>query len=245
MNSQSPVENIFSMTGNTAFIRPLRNGLLNGQIRETSLIRKPLPVPSYKTTQTPISWPNLDQMPVATLLKILGDSRKSATLKIYSQPFLGMIYLRSGKICFASITSLLAPISPYKAFHRILTWKTGTLKLEWGDSPVQSDEICEEVSPLLRENASRAEEVRALQNQFPPQAHLKVDSLPQNIKNLAPPELDVLQMAMEGKTVQEVLDIHPFSDLEIYRLLLGLCNNCFVSCTGAPAVTEQTLTSSI
>jgi hypothetical protein len=244
MNSQSPVENIFGTTGNTAFFRPLRNGLLNGRIQETSLIRKQPEIPR-NIAPPPISWPDLDQMPVAALIKILGDSRKSATLKIYSKPFLGKICLRAGKICFASITNLLAPISPYKAFHRILMWKTGTLKLEWGESPVQNDEICEEVSVLLQENALRAEELRALQNQFPSQAHLKVDSLPENIKNLAPPELDVLQMAMEGKTVQKVLDTHPFSDLEIYRLLLTLCNNGFVSCTGAPAVTEQTLTSSI
>lgn len=227
--SPSAVENNFVQSGNTVFIRPPRNGLLHDRISETSLIRKSAIMPPPEKTLPPISWPDLAQMPPRTLLKILGDARKSAALTVHSAPNLGLIYLRKGKICFACVTPSFAPISTHKAFHRILMWKTGSLKLEWGEPPYQSDEVCEDIVPLLDENAMRTEELGTFENMFPPRTHLKICALPENINRLHPAELDVLQMAMEGRSIQDILDAHPFSDLEVYRTVLALAKAGYIS----------------
>lgn len=214
-------EKVFTHPGNTVFIRPPRNGLFQDRISETSLVRRIVATPPVEKALQPISWPDLIQMPPRTLLKILSDARKSATITIDSTPNIGQIYLRKGKICFALVTPSTAPIPAHKAFHRILMWKAGTLKLQWGEPPYQADEICDEVVPLLDENAARTEELCAFENMFPPQTPLKIRKLPETVRNFEPAELDVLQMAMEGKTIQDILDAHPFSDLEIYRTLLS------------------------
>jgi len=229
MNASSAAGNVFIKTGNTMFIRPLQNGPVAAEgTKETTLFRKPSG--GARSMPAPTPWPTgLEKMPLPMLLQTLGDWQKSATLRIYSNPYLGKICLRRGKVCFASITNLLAPLSPYKAFHRILSWKNGTLKLDWGDPTFQNDEIYEDISVLLRENASRRDELSTSQSQLPPNTHLKVASLPGNIDDLTSPEVDVLQMVMAGKTVQEILDTCAFPDLETYRLLLRLYNQRFLS----------------
>ena len=172
---------------------------------------------------------NLESVSVPWLLQILANSQRSAILTVRSTLHTGTIYVRHGKLCFASVANTPVPFFPPKAFYRILGWTQGTVELEWTEPPYQRDEISQDIRTLLQNSAVRQSQLQGLMTQLPPpETPLQVISPPKDINDLTAAELQIFEMAMQRKTVQAVLDAYPLPDVEACRLLLDLMNRRFI-----------------
>jgi hypothetical protein len=82
----------------------------------------------------------------------------------------------------------------------------------------------EDVGPLLMEGIRQLDEWRAASSRLP-RLDVRVEvaqPLPVRLRDLAPDELDVLQAAMQGGTIQEILDRAPEPDVELARAIGSL-----------------------
>jgi len=169
----------------------------------------------------------LEGMSLLTLLRILGDSHKTGVIAVQSGTQSGRIFIRNGHVCYASLDNVPAAFPPRKSLHRILAWTSGSFDLQWIDPGIHDDELLEEVDALLRETMRQREVLQEVPQKVPPPETRLTVCLqpPAQIKNLLPDELVIFQSALQGETVQGVLDSHPSTDVEVYSLLANLMNS--------------------
>ncbi len=166
---------------------------------------------------------SIDEIPLPDLLQLLSTSRKSGVLSVRGEGGHGRIYLRKGQIYYATIDDSY-DLSPRKAAFRLLTWTTGTFELEAPDEKSVLEEIQESTEALLMEGMRQLDEFRRIEGELPSRDQAIGLSAPlqAQLRDLQPPDLDILQLAINYGQMQAVLDRSPKTDLETAQALLNL-----------------------
>jgi len=172
----------------------------------------------------------IDEIPLPDLLQLLSQSRKSGVLALRGASGFGKIYLREGRIYYASIDDSF-DLSPTKAIYRLLSWSTGAFELQPPDDKEFLEEINESTEALLMEGMRQMDELERLKGELPSAAAMYGISSPlvPELKDLKPEELSVLQLVHNYAQIQTVLDKSPLSDLDTYQHLISLTQREYVS----------------
>ncbi len=171
----------------------------------------------------------IDEVPLPDLLQLFSTSRKSGVLVIMTDHDLGKIFLRQGRVYFANINDD-SSLCPYKAFYRLLSWKSGTFSLEPAVDDVFENEIDESIEGLMMEGMRLFDEMENLGPDVPPMHAILNIKQPLVIKlrDLTPEQLDTFQLILNYGSVTNILNQSEDGDLETMRALLQLIRNDIV-----------------
>ncbi len=172
----------------------------------------------------------IDEIPLPDLLQLLSSSRKSGVLAIRGTDGFGKIYLRQGRIYYASIDDSF-DLSPLKAFYRLLTWQSGAFELQPPDDKEFLEEINESTEALLMEGMRQIDELERIQKQRPDAKSIYGLAAPLSapLRDLNPEQLDILQLVHNYGQIQTVLDKSPLADLETYEHIIHLMENEYIT----------------
>ena len=170
----------------------------------------------------------IDEVPLPDLLQLFSTSKKSGVLVILSSET-GKVFLREGRVYFANINDQ-NHLSPYKAFYRMMGWRTGHFSLEHPTNEEFENEINESVEGLMMEGMRQLDEIQNLGGDVPDlDAYLIVNKpLVPQLSTLASEHLDIFQLALNHGKISEVLNKSSESDLDTMRSVLHLVRNDYV-----------------
>jgi hypothetical protein len=177
-----------------------------------------------RTSQVRTMSGSLQEVPLPDLLQLFGTSKKSGVLVLRTdEQEVGKIFLRKGNIYFATINDS-DEVPPVKACYRMLTWEAGTFDLDPPDDRQFPDEVDLTVAEVLMEGMRQLDEFNRLKDLLPPlNARLGLASpLIPPLRELAPEDLDVLQMVHNYGTLGMVLNKSLASDLQTATILQKL-----------------------
>lgn len=185
--------------------------------------RSRLQVTANRRAEPKMMQGNIEEIPLPDLLQLLSTSRKSGVLVLRSEWGTGRLYLRKGQIYFANVDESF-DVSPRKAVFRMLTWDKGLFELEPPDDRQVMEELQDSTEGLLMEGMRQLDEFRELSAKLPPfEAIVSIPRpLGQRLRDLKPNELDLMQIALDEATVQEIIDRSPQTDLDTAQALLSL-----------------------
>jgi hypothetical protein len=171
----------------------------------------------------------IDEVPLPDLLQLFSTSKKSGTLVIRTEGEVGRIYLKKGVIYYATINDL-EDLPPIKSVFRMLTWQKGFFDFDPAESKEFAKQVEVTVQEVLLESMRQLDELNELREQLPARsARLVVESpLVRPLRDLAPGDLDVLQLAHNFGKFGVVLDRSEASDLETARTVLRLIDNNYL-----------------
>lgn len=181
-----------------------------------------------KTSSSPMSG-RIDEVPLPDLLQLLSTSKKSGVMVVRSDAAVGKIYLRNGRIYFASIDDD-HEMDPQKAFIRMLAWTRGEFELAAPSNEKFVLELDESTEGMLMDAMRMLDELKRIEDQLPaPTARFGL-TRPLNpaLRDLTPDQLDVLQLVHNHGQVQAVLDRSLASDLETYQSLSHLVRKGYI-----------------
>jgi pSer/pThr/pTyr-binding forkhead associated (FHA) protein len=166
---------------------------------------------------------NIEEIPLPDLLQLLSTSRKSGVLVLRSDWGTGRLHLRKGQIYFANIDESF-DVSPRKAMFRMLTWNQGLFELEPPDDRTVMEELQDSTEALLMEGMRQLDEFKELSSKLPPfEAAVSVPKpLGPKLRDLGADDLDLIQIALGGTTVQAILDQSRQTDLDTALAILSL-----------------------
>lgn len=172
----------------------------------------------------------IEEVPLPDLLQLFSTSRKSGVLVIRTEVDTAKIYLREGRVFYATINDD-PDISPYKAFYRVLAWKTGTFSLEQPTDETFDEEINESIENLLMEGMRQLDEIMALGDDVPDlTAQLQINKpLVPPLRSLTPELLDTIQLVFNYGSVAKVLNKSLASDLETMQDIVYLIRNDYMT----------------
>jgi pSer/pThr/pTyr-binding forkhead associated (FHA) protein len=175
---------------------------------------------------------SIHEMPLADLLQLFTNSRKSGILTIQADQGRGKVYLRDGHVYFAEIEDNPV-VKPRKAFYRMFMWTEGTFDLKPvgdGDHHV-AEEITESTTSLVLEGVRQLDEIRILEPKLPRRGSRMhaAGPLPGNLRDLATEEIQLFQLILHHNTLEPVIDSFPGTDFEAYTCLLDLIRRGFVT----------------
>ncbi|MCG3149302.1 MAG: hypothetical protein PCFJNLEI_02762 [Verrucomicrobiae bacterium] len=197
--------------------------------RAVSAFNKPQPVGSSTGEHFRGS---LGDIALTDLLQLLSTSRKSGVLILRSADMLGKIFVEKGRIVYATMDEI-EPVNPQKVLYRLLRWTEGTFEF---DGPHRRDfptRINENTDHLLLEAMHELDELNNLGPTLP-SLHAEVEvanPLPSPLKDLAPGDLDFIQLVMRHKLVRDILDHYTGNDFEGYTYLKSLIGRRFLVVT--------------
>jgi pSer/pThr/pTyr-binding forkhead associated (FHA) protein len=173
---------------------------------------------------------SIEEIPLPDLLQLLSTSRKSGVLVVRSEQHVGKLFFRKGHIYFASMEGQYN-VSARKAFVRMLGWTQGGFELEPPDEAAVLEEIEDSTEALLMEGMRQLDEYRVQLEKLPTfSAPVGVPRpLKAKLRDLGPEELDIFQAALEVKTVGQLFDHAPATDLVIAEKLVGLLSKGYLA----------------
>jgi hypothetical protein len=172
----------------------------------------------------------IDEFPLPYLLQLLESSQKSGLLVVRSDDEgVAKIYLRKGIVIYASMVDM-EELPPLKVVYRVLAWMRGTFDLESVEERSFPIEINATMHELLMEGLHQIDEINNLRGRLPePGARLiLVRPLKAPLRDLAPADLDVLQLAINHGVLQTILNKSASSDLETARAVLRLMDGGYL-----------------
>jgi hypothetical protein len=177
-----------------------------------------------RTSQVRTMSGSLQEVPLPDLLQLFGTSKKSGVLVLRTdEQEVGKIFLRKGNIYFATINDS-DEVPPMKACFRMLTWEAGSFDLDPPDDRQFPDEVDLTVAEVLMEGMRQLDELNRMKDMLPAlNARLGLASpLIPPLRELAPEDLDVLQMVHNYGTLGQVLNKSLASDLQTATILQKL-----------------------
>jgi pSer/pThr/pTyr-binding forkhead associated (FHA) protein len=171
----------------------------------------------------------IEEIPLPDVLQLLHTSRKTAVLIIRAPADTGHIYLRNGRVCFASIEGI-SELTPVKSFQRMLAWDRGDFELSPDPPGDFQVEIERSFEALLMEGVQLLDEFRELSKELPSEKEWLSVRIPLQppLRALGPEELDVLQLVLNHGTLREVLNRSEKDDVATGRALLQLIKKDYV-----------------
>jgi pSer/pThr/pTyr-binding forkhead associated (FHA) protein len=206
-------------------------GELSTSITENEA-RSRLAVAATKRPATKSMSGSIEEIPLPDLLQLLSTSRKSGVLVVRSDLGVGKIYLRKGQIYFASIDDSFNT-GPRKAMYRMLAWQQGFFELDPPDDRAVLEELQDSTEGLLMEGMRQLDEYNMHAQKLPPlsSALAVPHPLEPKLRDLAPEELDVFQVALGAETVRALFDECSLTDLTIAEKLRSLIEKGYLIAT--------------
>lgn len=167
---------------------------------------------------------------LADLLQLLITTRKTGALVLRSRDMIGRIHLNKGQICHATFDDAES-VNALKVFYRLMRWSDGTFELEPGNNDAVPPTISETNDYLLLEAMHQLDEINNLGSQLPP-LHAEIalsNPLPAPLRDLAPGDLDFIQLVLRHKTVRSILDHYAGSDFAGYTYLKSLMGRHYLT----------------
>jgi hypothetical protein len=165
----------------------------------------------------------LEEVPLPDLLQLLAASRKTGTMVVHGERDEARLHVKDGRPVGCALGS--APgVSPRKSFSRLLRWTAGTFELRPAEDVPPEATLDEPMEAILIDGFRQLDELAALGDRVPsPDAPVAVVvPLAARLRELAPEELDVVELALAGGTVQALLDQSPDADADVVQRLVRL-----------------------
>ena len=166
---------------------------------------------------------SLEEIPLPDLLQLFGTSKKNGVLVLRTDAREGRIYLAEGRVRFATLDGMDG-VPPLKAVYRMLDWHRGMFVLDPPDKREFDNSVDSSAQEILMEGIRQQDEFNALREQLPAldiQLRLKLPLIPK-LRDLSPPELDLLQTVLGCASLEVVFDSVPGTDLEVGKVVLSL-----------------------
>jgi hypothetical protein len=162
----------------------------------------------------------IEEVPLPDLVQMVTSARKSGVLVLRRDEEEARIDLREGRLAGCRLSSAPA-VTDRKAFWRLLAWERGSFELVPPPDPLPPAAVDEDVAPALMEGIRQLDEWREQSSRLP-RLDVKVElvvPLEPPLRDLAPEELDVLQAALPGGTIQSILDCSPAPDVDLAKAI--------------------------
>jgi pSer/pThr/pTyr-binding forkhead associated (FHA) protein len=171
----------------------------------------------------------IDEVPLPDLLQLFSTSKRNGVLVITTAHDTGKVFLRTGRVYFSMINDD-REIDPYKAFYRMMSWKSGHFSLEPASDEKFSNEMDESVEGLMMEGMRQLDELQTLGSDVPEMEYglAMVAPLQAPLRELKPNQLDVFQLALNYNQVGRVLNKSAESDLDVMQIVLFLLRNGYL-----------------
>jgi len=166
----------------------------------------------------------LSEVPLTDIVQMFSAGNKTGLLTLRHTGRKAQIYMRSGRIIYATIEGH-EDMSPRKALFRLLGWNEGHFEMgAYVDPPLHGIEMNESPQMLIMEGLRQHDERKALIDQLGLQgAVLKANfPLANPLKNLESEQLDLFQLLMEETSYEEILDRVTHDDLKTTQILAVL-----------------------
>lgn len=171
----------------------------------------------------------IDEVPLPDLLQLFSTSKRNGVLVITTAHDTGKVFLRTGRVYFSMINDD-REIDPYKAFYRMMSWKSGHFSLEPASDERFSNEMDESVEGLMMEGMRQLDELQTLGSDVPEMEYGLVMAAPLQapLRELKPNQLDIFQLALNYNQVGRVLNKSAESDLDAMQIVLFLLRNGYL-----------------
>jgi hypothetical protein len=171
----------------------------------------------------------IEAIPLPDLLQLFLSSRRSGVLSVSGAGHEGQIHLRNGQMYYCIIDDDPRR-GPRKSFFRIIAWEHGSFELFPPDGKEFPDELDESTEALLLDALRQLDEQRELQKKLPPATASLVPARPLAAPphELAPEQLDVLQLALKHTHLGAVLENSGLTDRDTCGALLHLLENDYL-----------------
>jgi CheY-like chemotaxis protein len=161
---------------------------------------------------------SLSQLGIPDLMQILGMNKRSGKLSLERGPERGEIIVAEGR----PVNARLGRVEGEKALFRMLTWSEGSFTFAPGTNPGKP-RITRGMDDALMEGMRQADEVNRLMPALPARTvrlALAPDAdLPQDQHPVTAQVVDLLR---QPRSLGEVLDLAPATDLEVLGVLTTL-----------------------
>jgi DNA-binding response OmpR family regulator len=163
---------------------------------------------------------SLTQLPLADLLQILAMNKRTGRLQLERQGERGEIHLDGGRPVNAKVGRVV--FEGEKALFRLLTWVDGTFAFTPGPAPARP-RINRAMDDALLEGMRQADEVaRQWLALPPPNAHVVLSPEADLAEDQHPVTAQVVELLHQPRTVTELLDVSPATDLDTLVVLSTL-----------------------
>ena len=206
---------------------PQRKGLMG----ETQKHIGPHPMNEpVESAEPPRMSGNLEEIPLPDLMQLFSTSKKTGVLVLRSPDRIGRLHLEQGRIRFAEVDTNPA-LAPEKAVYRLLSFTRGLFSLDPPEHRSFEKPLDLSATEVLMEGFRQQDEINALGDKVPqPRAPLGVPKQPPGrLRDLSPEELDWLELALRGRSLEGAMDLSSTSDVETARAILGLVNKGWLS----------------
>jgi hypothetical protein len=170
----------------------------------------------------------LEEVPLVDLLQLLSTSKKTGAIVIQGYRS-GRVHLRQGKVV-AAVIDADPTLPPKKALYRMVAWTQGGFEFvpQDGELPRMPNEIQETTEALVVEAIQQQDELARGTLPAPTAAIGLAMPLTPRLRDLAPDELELVQLVHNYGVVQAVLDRGNGSDLEVARMLASLLDRGYL-----------------
>src|SRR3989454_12104743 len=164
----------------------------------------------------------LEEVPLVDLLQLLSTSKKTGAIVIQGYRG-GRVHLRNGRVV-AAVIDADPTLPPKKALYRMVGWSQGGFEFvpQEGELPPMPNEIQESTEALVMEAMQQQDEPARGTLPAPTAAIGIASPLTPRLRDLAPEEVDLVQLVHNYGIVQAVLDRAQGSDLEVAQKLAAL-----------------------
>lgn len=200
---------------------PMKKGLMG----ETQKHLGPHPVNEPPESHEPPRMSgNLEEIPLPDLMQLFSTSKKTGVLVLRSPDRVGRLHLEQGRIRFAEVDTNPA-LAPDRAVYRLLSFTKGLFSLDPPENRAFAKTLDLGATEVLMEGFRQQDEINALGGLPAPRAALHLPKQPPGrLRDLSPEELDWLELALRGRTLEGALDLSTHTDLDTVKALLGLVN---------------------
>ena len=165
---------------------------------------------------------NLEEIPLPDLMQLFSTSKKTGVLVLRSPDRVGRLHLEQGRIRFAEVDTNPA-LAPDRAVYRLLSFTRGLFSLDPPENRAFEKTLDLSATEVLMEGFRQQDEINALGGVPGPRVPLHLTKQPPGrLRDLSPEELDWLELALRGRTLEGALDLSTRSDLDTVKALLGL-----------------------
>jgi len=171
----------------------------------------------------------ISEVPLPDLIQLFSTSKKTGTLVVSQGTLVAKIHLDQGRLVYATISD--APgLDPTKAIYRLLSWEEGDFELLGPEAKSFPDQINMPTEHILMEGLRQLDELRHMKDKLPPMdARIGVPrKLKPRLADLDAEELDVFQLVLAARTVQDVFDAAEASDLDAAGIVAKLVKQKYV-----------------
>jgi len=170
------------------------------------------------------------------LFQSLDNWKKSALVSCESEGRTAQVWVREGQVVDAETAQLFGEA----AFHRLLSWDTGSFRVEFG--PVERDARIEGgTQGLLMEGMRRLDEIGRVLEVVPPTSVLQVDyaALAARLAELPDAINGVVKLADGRRTLREIIDESPIDELSTLGVVQRLLSESVLRHSKPEASTAQ------